>query len=278
MTDKYGLIAEKKQVRQEQPELLPVLDLVRVRHQGKSLIVSRNAFGPAPFSENVAKMSANYCYPNTRRVITLRESTTSESISAAHYNFDRWAKPEIFDRNELQAGWVIKTLEGVYLNPPKDTDGKPIRDEKVLRSLRDRSLKLKDGVFVLENGRVRGVRDFGYASYESFAGGIQETGTFVEGGLARVLEHTFGKKAKKLWEIASNNDYTEVNVFGFGTSELGEAGEPIARVVRLYSGVKVSWLYINGGLSYGSGGCTLGTLVSTRGEHLFTQEKSRVAS
>lgn len=257
MVNIFGLIDEKP----EQPKF-PILTLVRVPHQGGSLIVTRKAFGQDTFRKNVAKMKENYCYPNTREVITCKESTTAESISAVDYNFETWAKPEIFDPSWLQAGWAIKTSEGVYVNPPKDANGDPIIDEKILKSLRDKSTKLEKGVYILENGKVKGARDFGYVSYESFTRGIQEAGTFAEGGLARILEHTNGKKAEKLGKIASYKDYVNgVNVWGFD-----DVREPLARVVSLDSGGYGSRLGV-GGDDWGDygGGCASGVLTSTEG-------------
>ncbi|MBS3151401.1 hypothetical protein J4443_03430, partial [Candidatus Woesearchaeota archaeon] len=56
-------------------------------------------------------------------------------------------------------------------------------------------------------------------------------GTFTEGGLARLLEHSDEKTAHNLGEISSSENYPAgVNVWGFD-----EVKEPVLRVSALYS-------------------------------------------
>jgi hypothetical protein len=218
----YGIIEET----QEQPKF-PVRTLLRVPHQGlvEGLVVSREAFGTNTFRVNTAEMAKSYCYPNTREVIRFREPTTSESISAAAFDFNKIAKPEIFDLKWLQAGYIVRTSEGVYANTE-------ITDETKLKGLRDKAKKV-NGIWLLENGKVEGVKDFGFAPYESFTTGLQNCDTFTKGGLARVLEHTREKTASKLRAIASPKNYSRgVNVCYFNATN-----EPILRVACLRSGV-----------------------------------------
>ena len=74
--------------------------------------------------------------------------------------------------------------------------------------------------------------DFGFAPYETFKRGVQDCDSFVQGGLARVLEHTQEEQAKNLRTIASPKFYKRgVNVWGFD-----DVKEPVLRVVGLDSG------------------------------------------
>jgi hypothetical protein len=189
-TPTYGEIKETR----KEPKF-PVRNLLRVPHQdlAEGLIVSREAFGRNTFRGNIAEMNKNYCYPNSREIISFREPTTSESISAAAFDFKNLAKPEIFDPSWLQTGYIVRTFEGVYANTK-------ITNETKLRKLRDKAKKV-NGIWILENGEG-GVRDFGFAPYKSFKTGVQDCYSFAEGGLARVLEHTSAKVAGNLRTIA----------------------------------------------------------------------------
>jgi len=220
MAIQYGEIKET----QEQPKF-PVRTLLRVPHQdlAEGLIVARNAFGRNTFRGNIAEMNKSYCYPNSREVINFREPTTSESISAAAFDFKNLAKPEIFDPSWLQTGYIVRTFDGVYTTK--------ITDEAELRKLRDKAKKV-DGIWILDNKKIEGVQDFGFAPYESFETGVQDCDSFAEGGLARVLEHTFGKVADNLRTIASPKSYSRgVDVWGFDS-----VNEPLLRVADLNSG------------------------------------------
>jgi len=223
MAEEYGIIEEK----QEQPKF-PVRSLLRVPHQGASLIVSRNAFGPNSFKENVAEMKGSYCYPNTREVISFIEPTTSESISATAYDFSKLAKPEIFDPRWLQAGRVFKASEWVVVNPPKDKEGDIITDEKTLKGFLNSTTKV-NGIYRLPNRKLQGVRDCSFVPYESFGQEVQSGEDFARSGLARGLEYVDGEKAPNLEVISAKENYpARVNVFGFNP-------ESKVRVVGLYS-------------------------------------------
>ena len=216
----YGIIEGK------QPEFL-VRKLLRVPHKNKDLIVAYPAFGPNYFSKNVEEMQKPYSHPITGERIYFREPTTSESISAASYDFENEAKPKIFDQRRhqrwLQAGRIVRTSEGVFVNPPKDEKGNSITDEKSLKSYLNKAKKV-NGIYLHE-------KDFGFAPYESFKRGVQDCDTFADGGLARILEHTEEKTAKNLRAIASPKFYKKgVNIGGFDDVE-----EPTLRVVSLYS-------------------------------------------
>ena len=260
----YGIIEET----QEQPKF-PVRTLLRVPHQdlAEGLVVTREAFGQNTFQGNLTEMAKNYCYPNSREVISFREPTAAESISRAcpdvkahpelaEFAFEKDTKPEIFDLRWLQAGYIVRTSDGVYATTK-------ITDEAKLKALRDKAKKV-NGIWILENGKVEGVQDFGFAPYESFTRGVQDCDTFAEGGLARVLEHTQEKTASKLRAIASPKNYSRgVNVCYFDATN-----EPALRVAYLGSdtGDVNRRLHVYGSYWSGDGGYAFGVLkASTEG-------------
>jgi len=248
MTKEYGII------RQGKPQF-PVRELLVVPHQDGDLTVSYPFFGPNYFSNNVAEMGKIYSHPQTGDAITFKEPTTSESISASAFNFREIAKPEVFDARWLQAGRIVRDVDGVYANTQ-------VTDGKELKKLRDKAKKV-NGIWILENGKVEGVRDFGFAPYETFdrqKDGIDYV-AFADGGLARVLEHTQEKTAKNLKAIASPENYKRgVDVWGFD-----DVKEPKAGVVGLGSNgcVDRGGLYVSGNSWIGGYyGCAPGVLTS----------------
>ncbi len=254
----FGVIEET----QKQPEF-PVRRLLIVPHQERALVVSRDAFGPNTLNNNVVEMQKSYCYPNTREVISFREATTSESISATVYDFARIAKPEILNPKWLQAGRIVRASEGVWANPPKDAEGKFITDEKTLKSFLSRAKPVKVGkgnIYIVSNGEIMGpdgkpLKDFGYAEYGTFGLDVQESKAFAEGGLARVLEHT-ETTAKNLRAISSKDNYRyDVNVWGYEPST-----KPILRVASLDSGRVSGRLDVDGYGWLGGDGYAFGVL------------------
>ena len=234
---------------------LPDRALLVVPHKDKVLTVSYPAFGPNTYSGNLAEMQKRYSHSEDLPNISFRELTTSESISAVAYKFAERAKPEIFDPRWFQAGRIARTSKGVFANLPKDAQGNPILDEKVLNSYLDKAEKVKVG-----NGHIYlGENDFGFAEYETFEQKVQDCDTFAESGLARVLEHTKGR-AEKLREIASPKLYKRgVNIWGFDS-----VSESVLRVARLNSGrvIDSGRLYVDG-YNWGNyGGYAFGGLVS----------------
>jgi len=205
----------------------PVRNLLVVPHRNEKLQVSYSAFGPDFFIKNIREMQKSYSHLTIGEKISFKEPTTSESISATAYDFGNLAKPEIFDSSWLQLGYIIKTSEGVFANPPKDSQGKTIMDEEILKNYLNKSKKI-NGIW-LYNGKD--ARDFGFASYETFKQGVQECDSFAKSGLARLLEHTKEKTAGNLREIAPPKFYKRgVNVRGFDSVK-----EPILRVAGLVS-------------------------------------------
>lgn len=232
----YGIIKAK------QPEF-PVRSLLRVPHKDGNLEVAYPAFGPNTYSNNLTEMQKSYSHPVTGERISFREPTTDESISASVYDFKDMAKPQIFDPRWLQAGRIVRTLEGVFANT-KETD------ESALKSLLKKCTKF-NGIYLGENG-------FGFAPYETFKQGVQESEEFAEGGLARLLEHSEGKAAENLRAISSPKFYRRgVNVINFD-----KVKEPVSRVVGLLSdrGLDNGGLDVGGGWDDDSGGYAFGVL------------------
>ena len=202
MVEDYGII------KAGEPEAPPI-SLLAVPHQNKPLIVAHPAFGPNTFNGNVAEMKRQYSHPQTRERITFRAPRTSESVSAAAYNFETMAKPEIFDTRWLQAGYTKKTPEGVFLNVPRDGHGNLITDEQRLKAFLTEDKKV-NGIYLVGDG-------FAYAPRETFETGVQDGETFARSGLARAIEETPEQVAKNLQAIASEKNYPQgVDVFGWG--------------------------------------------------------------
>ena len=212
---------------------LPARDLLRVPHQGKILVVSSPAFGPGTYENNVKEMQKQYSHSAESPQITFRPATTSESISAAAYKFGKMAKPQIFDPRWLQTGYIVRTPEGVFTNTQET-------DEKILNKMLNKVEKV-NGIYLIDD-RIA------FAPYESFRTGVQDSGDFAEGGLAKALEHTTEKSAPNLREISSSKFYKRgVNVWGYD-----KVNEPIVRVASLDS----DWSIDGDGLDVG--GCSWG--------------------
>ncbi|MDD5132832.1 MAG: hypothetical protein PHD81_04170 [Candidatus Nanoarchaeia archaeon] len=233
---KYGIVEPKKLQ-------FPVRMLLVVPHKGKRLIVSYPAFGTNTFEGNRSGMNKIYSHPQTLKQISFKTPTTSESISASAWNFENIAKQEIFNPKWLQAGYIVQTSEGVYVNPLRK--GVPITDEKVLKSYLDKSKKV-NGIYLYEG---KDMRDFGFAPYDTFKQGLQDAIDFANGGLARVLEHT-EETALNLENMAKSYPNrvmdkslpSRVNVVEFDSVTV-----PVLRVVSLDSGRD----FVNGKLSVG---------------------------
>jgi hypothetical protein len=222
MENQYGVVKSK------QPEF-PVRELLVVPNKDGDLTLSHPAFGPNTYKGNIGNMGKSYSHPLTGETITFRPATTSESISAASYDFEKMAKPEIFDPRWLQIGYIVRTQEGVFTNTTET-------DESKLKQLLDKAEKV-NGIYLINDNMA-------FAPYESFSRGTQDCDTFAHGGLARALEHTPEKVAKNLREMASPRIYKKgVNVDYFDKSK-----EPALRVACLSSsgGVDGSGLHVGG--------------------------------
>lgn len=199
----------------------PQRKLLRVPYEENDLVASYSAFGRDTYKSNIEEMSKNYSHPQTGKKMTFVPASTSESLLVFFSGFENSIEPKIFDPWGLQLGYIVKTQDGVYVNTTE-------LNEKNLKKLIDKSEKF-NGIYILPNGVVEGVRDFAFAPYESFKIGVQESGKFAEGGLARALEHTSEKVAKNLKEISSSKFYNNgVLVWGFYNFN-----NPILRIASL---------------------------------------------
>lgn len=179
---------------------LPVRDLLAVPHRNVRLVVGHPAFGPDTYLDNLVKMQRTYFHSQQQPKISFREPTTSESISVCAYESEKKARPKILDKRWLLLGRIVRTSEGVFANPPKDAQGNPITNERILMQLLN-GIEETNGIYLVEDNTS--LRDFGYAPYKSFTRGIQGCDAFTRGGLARLLEHTKEEVAKNLREIVS---------------------------------------------------------------------------
>ena len=231
----YGVIKAKTD--------LLVTDLLVVPHRGGDLTVRYPAFGRDSYLGNIRSMQNEFYHSDELQRVAFRPATTSESVSAVAYKFRELTKPEILDPSWLQLGLIVRTSEGVFANPPKNAEGNPITDEAELKAYLD-SCRRVNGIYLGDN-------DFGFAPYETFERGVQESRTFAEGGLARLLEHSDEKIAYKLGEISSSENYPRgVNVYGFK-----ETSEPHLIVSALSScGGFDLGLDVFGFRGYGRGG------------------------
>jgi hypothetical protein len=204
----------------KKPEF-PSISLIEISGQ-RNLIASLKVFGPGYFYNNIQKMKGPYSHPETGETISLRAPTTAESILIASHNFEKVTKPEVFYYSWFQTGRIVETPEGIFLNPPTESDGNVITNRHILERYLNGTepIKLKKGKIWIVQDREK-LRDFGFADYDSFEKGIQSGKDFAEGGLARVLEHT-RRTAETLRRMASF--YKEVNVFPFNKVDKNKLG------------------------------------------------------
>ncbi len=238
----------------EAREQLPEIDLLpQITHEGKPLDMA--LFGQNCYRENTKAMASAYFHSKALPNISFTPATTGKSISAVTLGFGENgqydAKRDIFDPRWLQAGWVLRTQEGVWTNP-LDSQGNPITNERTLKQFLKADKKVNE-IYLLDNG-------MSFAPYGSFTRGVQDCDTFAQGGLARALVHTPEKEAKNLRIIASPKHYKRgVNVCYFD-----DVNKPTLTVGGLNSDRNLvrGRLYVNGS-SWGgiSGGYAVGVLV-----------------
>jgi len=205
---KYGI------TKQAKPQF-PVRELLTVPHsKDEDLTLGFPAFGPNNYQTNLKDIAKTYSHPLTEEQIKFKPATTSKSISAVAYDFENLAKPQIFNPRWLQAGYIIKTQDGVFTNTNEI-------NESNLKQLLN-GAKETNGIYLINN-------QIAFIPYESFKTGVQDVDTFAEGGLARGLEHVSGKIAPKLREIASSKFYKRgVNVWGFESTK-----KPVLKIASL---------------------------------------------
>lgn len=201
-----------EKVTAERPEH-PPRDLLRVRNP--NVILSADFFGLSSYNNNVAEMRGDFSHPQTGERISFRPATTQETLIHAAYD-PAQTKAEVLDPNWLQLGRIVRTQEGVFTNTQET-------DQDALKTLLNGARKTR-GIYLLAN-------DVAFIPYDSFETGVQEAGDFIEGGLARGLEHTRGK-VSNLAKISDPSLYKlGVNVWGFEPTQA-----PTSRVASLYSG------------------------------------------
>mgnify|MGYP001571117157 FL=1 len=205
---------------------LPLTDLLVVPHRNDSLTVRYPASGPGNFSHNGIGWGGDdegYYHSPELPKLFFRTPTTSESISVIAHD-----KEMIKGSSGVQLGEIIISPEGVYANPPDDLRGATITvpmgasPKDIFRGILLPYLSQTEkvnGIWLLPNGKIEGVRDFGFAPYETFTQCMQNWDTFIKSGLARLLEHTKGPvtKLEEIGKIASPKRFT-VNVEGFEPS------------------------------------------------------------
>ncbi|PIO08588.1 hypothetical protein COU59_01250 [Candidatus Pacearchaeota archaeon CG10_big_fil_rev_8_21_14_0_10_34_12] len=239
MESQYGVIEPQAE--------FPVKRLLRVHHKDSDLVVGFPAFGPRSLKENLEEMSEDYSHPTTGEKISFRKPTTSESISAIAYGFGSNkkvdAKRDILNPIWLQAGDIIRTQDGVFTNTTET-------DESKLKAMLNNAEKVK-GIYFLPN-------EVAFAPYDTFDRGVQDCDTFVQGGLARALEHTYEKVAQNLKVISSPQNYRD----GVGVYDFGSVKEPVSKVVTLSSfrGFALDWLFVDGDGWVVSDGSAFGVL------------------
>ena len=190
--------------------------LVIVETPNRQFTASLLPFGPNSYPNNVAEMSQSYLHPRTGKTISFLPATTSQSVFLASNDFPNRAKPQIFDREGLQVGKIVRTNEGVFFNTWET-------DKTKLKALIDAAEKV--------NGIYLGKNDFAYTPYETFNQGVWDSGDFAESGLTRAMEHVRGNSASNLREISSTNNYSGgVSIRGFEP-----VSEPVKRFVILDS-------------------------------------------
>lgn len=213
---------EKYGIRKSEAQFPPIDLLPEVEYNGK--ILNAAVFGPNYFSKNVENMQKQYFHSKQLPNITFRSATTSEAIAIASNGFNKKgefdAKRDILDPRWLQLARIGRASEGIYLNIPKDKNGNPIGDEKELKQFINKAKKV-NGIWIVPNGKFENVRDFVFVPYDTFEQKVYENSKeFAESGLARGLECSNGKKAEKLENISSKENYPNgASVLGWGSSK-----------------------------------------------------------
>ncbi len=241
------------ELRESLREELPRIDVLESKD---GVLVAK--FGPGYYKNNVFEMKRFYFNSQKHSKLTFRPTTTAFSLDVLASRVPDF-KRQILNLGWLQAGWIFKSSEGVYANPPLDKNGEPITDEKILKNYLNDAI-ITNGIYLFQNGKVESLRDFGFAPYDSFRTGEQDMGQFLYDGLARLLEHTGEKKAVNLGFIVKNY-LPGVNVCGF---ESAEKGEVLPQVLSLNSGggTLMGRLYVSGdGWNKDIPGCAFGEAV-----------------
>jgi len=189
-------------------------DLLVVSRGAESFLVSRQLFGENLYSKNCHEMSKTYL-DSEPKSINFRPATTVESIYSLNAVFDEKLKEDVLNPSWVQIGRVGVVAEGVYVNLPVSSRGEILTDSEILRGYLKYS-DLVEGILILPNGRIDGLRDFAFVPYESFKNSLYKPGKFIKSGLARALIHNEDNKADILKKIISSKNYPQgIYVSGF---------------------------------------------------------------
>ncbi len=218
MTEKYRLLRAEKR--------LPEINLLVAPQGGKTKIFG--IFGKKPFQFNLEDMGYD-CYDPTHYGgvayfnsaefpnLLFREPQTQESISVMSNCVENIEEFQfVGDMVPLQLGRMVITSDGVFTNTYETNE------QKLIELLKN--AEKVNGIYLINGGMA-------FAPYESFKMGVQSGEDFVQGGLARALEHTLEKSADRLETIASEEFFPEgVNVSGFNDRRRNDS----QRIVSFY--------------------------------------------
>ncbi len=189
------------------------IDLVRIPHKGKPLIISP-AFGPSHLKGVLDGMTQGSFYNSEQFPdVRFRKPLIQESISALVFEFESGIGPRTLDLGWLYAGEVMGTEEGIFTNTRE-------RNTDRLKQLLNGTTKV-NGIYLI-NDKIA------FAPFESFETGAQEGREFAEGGLARALEHTETRVAEDLLKILSTENYPRgISISGFDMPGFGVSRDDV---------------------------------------------------
>ncbi|MEK6909136.1 MAG: hypothetical protein AABX23_03735 [Nanoarchaeota archaeon] len=178
-------------------------------------------------SEAISRMWTDYCFK------LAKENAPDFS---REYGLDVYLfyGPQGISR-AVAVGDIVKTSEGIYVNPPRDKEGIIITDEYSLKKLRDKSI-IK--IVPMMGSFYLGENCFGFAEYSSFTRGGQSVTTFVKEGLARVLEGRDDDiKPSTLGKLAYEEPHNRrVTIWGFEKVSRPSASRIYIDTARSFSG------------------------------------------
>ena len=151
---------------------LPSRDLLYLGKGDESFAVGWPAFGPDTYANNLAKARKTYSHSAEIPLISFDEPTTAKSIRVFAMDPSR-IKETILEENWLQLGRYGCFQDGVYFNLPKDADGNPIVDERILKRHLNgvTPIKVEGGkIYVVPNSGE--LEDFAFAERGTLRNGI----------------------------------------------------------------------------------------------------------
>ena len=180
--------------------------LLNVPYKGGILTVGGLPFRGKNLQECINSMAQRYINSDTGEIISFREPTSPEVISAVRYH-PRDKGPVFSHSHPLCLGRAVCTTKGIYMNPPKDKKGNVILNEEYFKSLLRKS-KVVGGACLYEG---EDAKDFGFISYKVID---EDKDNDKFEGLARILEHT-NSIPKNLKRIGSGEYGGGFEIFDF---------------------------------------------------------------